>query len=360
MEEEKRLPTAYEIRMILPLIEHKFKKRNGIKRHTNKLARMKRAFGGDERSYEFNILKDHARYNCNTPTVFETDSLNGLYWPGLRTSPWIDSLPWTRELRGEKIVAPLIRELKEIVSKNSKTITTIQSNSSSSSSCLTSCLFGSSEIDDESVSSRECNEAELRPYNEGHGHDKLVEQSNKWKTLFLIDNGRENEAVCRSCPEIMKLVKRIPRRCSDVFISAISPGAKIRLHRGPTNTKLTCHLGLIVPKGDLGLKVGTETRKWSVGEWLLFNDSYPHEAWNHAQGVRYVLIVDIWSPELTDDEVRALELLRRDRTDFLRELQAQSSIFSCCSSFLSNENQFDSDESDAEEVMRPTQKKMGK
>ena len=104
---------------MLPLIEHKFKKRNGIKRHTNKLARMKRAFGGDEAAYEFNMLKDHARYNCNTPTVFETDSLNGFYWPGLRTSPWVDSLPWTRELRGEKIVAPLIRELNQIISKNS-------------------------------------------------------------------------------------------------------------------------------------------------------------------------------------------------------------------------------------------------
>ena len=284
-DEEQRLPSAYEARMMLPLIEHKFKKRNGIKRHTNKLARMKRAFGGDEASYEFNMLKDHARYNCNTPTVFETDSLNGFYWPGLRTSPWVDSLPWTRELRGEKIVAPLIRELNQIISKNS---TMNKLPSSPQTSYLTSCLFGSSEIEDESVASREGNKAVLRPYNEGHGHDKLVEQTNKWQTLFLIDNGRENEAVCRSCPEIMKLVRRIPRRCSDVFISAISPGAKIRLHRGPTNTKLTCHLGLVVPSGDLGLKVGTETRKWSVGEWLLFNDSYPHEAWNHGQGVRYV------------------------------------------------------------------------
>eukprot|EP00938_MAST-03A_sp_MAST-3A-sp1_P000613 g613.t1 len=339
--------------MMLPLIEHKFKKRNGIKRHTNKLARMKRAFGGDEASYEFNILKDHARYNCNTPTVFETDSLNGFYWPGLRTSPWVDSLPWTRELRGEKIVAPLIRELNQIISKNS---TMNKLPSSPQTSYLTSCLFGSSEIEDESVASREGNKAVLRPYNEGHGHDKLVEQTNKWQTLFLIDNGRENEAVCRSCPEIMKLVRRIPRRCSDVFISAISPGAKIRLHRGPTNTKLTCHLGLVVPSGDLGLKVGTETRKWSVGEWLLFNDSYPHEAWNHGQGVRYVLIVDIWSPELTDDEVRALELLRRDRVKLLRELQSQrcSRCCCCCSGFDEDDHDDDSDEEETSSKTSPS------
>ena len=49
-----------------------------------------------------------------------------------------------------------------------------------------------SEVEDESVASRE-GKAVLRPYNEGHGHDKLVEQTNKWRTLFLIDNGRENE-----------------------------------------------------------------------------------------------------------------------------------------------------------------------
>jgi hypothetical protein len=331
-EKETRLPTAFEVRILLPLIEHDFKKRNGIKRHTNKLGRMKRAFGGDEKSYEFNMLRDHARYNCNTPAVFETDTLNGLYWPGLCTTPWVDSLPWTRELRGKKVVAPLIQELKKIISSANNSIQSqvpLPSSSSSSSSCLTSCLYGrSTEVEDASIASREGNKAVLKPYNEGHGHDTLVRENNKWRTLFLIDNGRENESVCQSCPEIMKLVRRIPKRCSDVFISAISPGAKIRLHRGPTNTKLTCHLGLIVPSGDLGLKVGTETRTWSVGEWILFNDSYPHEAWNHGSGVRYVLIVDVWCPGLTDEEVRALEILRRDRVKLFHELRRREAC--CC------------------------------
>ena len=308
------------------------------------------------------MLKDHARYNCNTPTVFETDSLNGFYWPGLRTSPWVDSLPWTRELRGEKIVAPLIRELKQIISKNS-TMNKVPSSQNSSS--LTSCLFGSSEVEDESVASREGNKAVLRPYNEGHGHDKLVEQTNKWRTLFLIDNGRENEAVCRSCPEIMKLVRRIPRRCSDVFISAISPGAKIRLHRGPTNTKLTCHLGLVVPSGDLGLKVGTETRKWSVGEWLLFNDSYPHEAWNHGQGVRYVRMTLLYINDTSNinDPTRryslwifglrthgrrstCTELLRRDRVKLLVSFKVN--VVRVVSGF--NDDDDSEDDSDEEET----------
>ena len=56
--------------------------------------------------------------------------------------------------------------------------------------------------------------------------------------------------------------------------------------------------------------------------------------------------MDIWSPELTDDEVRALELLRRDRVKLLRELQGQRC--SCCFGF--NDDDDSEDDSDEEET----------
>ena len=59
--------------------------------------------------------------------------------------------------------------------------------------------------------------------------------------------------------------------------------------------------------------------------------------------------MDIWSPELTDDEVRALELLRRDRVNLLRELQGQRC--SCC--FGSND---DDSEDDSDEEETPSSK----
>jgi len=47
------------------------------------------------------------------------------------------------------------------------------------------------------------------------------------------------------------------------------------------------------------------------GQCVAFDDSFQHEAWNgHPDTARVVLIVDVWHPDLTDPEVRALELMR--------------------------------------------------
>lgn len=62
-------------------------------------------------------------------------------------------------------------------------------------------------------------------------------------------------------------------------------------------------------------------RPWETGKALLFDDSYEHEVWYdgpgagdvHAGewgGVRVVLIVDLWHPQLVDAELR--ERVRRD------------------------------------------------
>ena len=45
------------------------------------------------------------------------------------------------------------------------------------------------------------------------------------------------------------------------------------------NTRLICHLPLIVPNG-CWLRVGNETREWEEGKLLIFDDSIEHEAKN--------------------------------------------------------------------------------
>jgi aspartyl/asparaginyl beta-hydroxylase (cupin superfamily) len=75
--------------------------------------------------------------------------------------------------------------------------------------------------------------------------------------------------------------------------------------------RLRCHLGIKVPHGDCGLKVGGETRHWQEGQCLVFDDSLQHEAWNHIAQPRIVLIVDLWHPDLTPAEISYLEGLHR-------------------------------------------------
>jgi aspartyl/asparaginyl beta-hydroxylase (cupin superfamily) len=86
---------------------------------------------------------------------------------------------------------------------------------------------------------------------------------------------------------------------------------RIDPHTGPTNLRLRCHLGLSIPDGDCGLTVAGETRRWREGTCLVFDDSLEHTAWNHTEAPRVVLIVDLWHPDLTPEEIAYLEGLHR-------------------------------------------------
>jgi aspartyl/asparaginyl beta-hydroxylase (cupin superfamily) len=64
---------------------------------------------------------------------------------------------------------------------------------------------------------------------------------------------------------------------------------------------LIVHLPLIVPDG-CWFRVGAERREWRSGEAFVFDDTIEHEAWNGSGAPRAVLILDIWSPFLSDAE----------------------------------------------------------
>jgi aspartyl/asparaginyl beta-hydroxylase (cupin superfamily) len=48
-----------------------------------------------------------------------------------------------------------------------------------------------------------------------------------------------------------------------------------------------------------------------VGKCLAFEDSFEHEVYNRSKQRRIVLIVDLWHPDLTPVEVRAITALFR-------------------------------------------------
>jgi aspartyl/asparaginyl beta-hydroxylase (cupin superfamily) len=96
-----------------------------------------------------------------------------------------------------------------------------------------------------------------------------------------------------------------------LYASKLNPGTHIKAHRGPTNLRLRCHLGIQIPTGDCGLKVDGETRHWKEGKCLVFDDSLEHEAWNYGSMPRMVLIIDFWHPDLTATEITFLEGLHR-------------------------------------------------
>jgi aspartate beta-hydroxylase len=60
------------------------------------------------------------------------------------------------------------------------------------------------------------------------------------------------------------------------FFSRLEPHTHLAAHCGPSNLRLRVHLGLLVPEG-CRIRVGDETRAWSEGECMVFDDSIEHE-----------------------------------------------------------------------------------
>ena len=81
------------------------------------------------------------------------------------------------------------------------------------------------------------------------------------------------------------------------------------------NARLICHLPLIVPP-DCALRVGNETRAWTEGRIVSFDDSIEHEAWNHSSELRVVLIFDVWKPELREQERRLVSTMLSAINDY--------------------------------------------
>jgi ornithine lipid ester-linked acyl 2-hydroxylase len=119
----------------------------------------------------------------------------------------------------------------------------------------------------------------------------------RWKTYFLSAYGVRADANCARCPATARLVEAVPGMTT-AFFSILSPQKHIPLHRGPYRGVLRYHLGLRVPEPahSSGIAVGGQVAHWREGASLLFDDTYPHEAWNDSDGLRVVLFMDVARP----------------------------------------------------------------
>lgn len=118
-----------------------------------------------------------------------------------------------------------------------------------------------------------------------------------WKTFFFFGYGLRSERNCSRCPETVKALQMIPGMVSGYY-SILAPGKKLPPHRGPYNGVLRFHLGLKIPASDstCAIRVGKQTRSWTEGGALIFDDTYRHAAWNRTSEWRAVLFVDFVRP----------------------------------------------------------------
>lgn len=153
--------------------------------------------------------------------------------------------------------------------------------------------------------------AELVPYIQYAEHEAMAQwrslnRNPDWTAIHLVQNGKIIEANARHCPRTMALLEQfpqpdIPRAGPNAMFSLLAPRTNIPPHVGVNNSRLVCHLPLVVPAG-CWFRVGAETRYWERGKAFVFDDTIEHEAANPSDQLRVVFIFDVWHPGLSEVE----------------------------------------------------------
>lgn len=160
--------------------------------------------------------------------------------------------------------------------------------------------------------------AAFRPYVERHARLPHLNalgllDNPAWSAFFLTKNGEPVPQNAARCPKTMAALAEVPLalvkgRSPSVIFSLLRPGAHIPPHTGEVNTRLICHLPLIVPP-DCALRVGNDTRAVVEGKAWVFDDTVEHEAWNRSNQTRVILLFEVWRPELTAEERRLVSAM---------------------------------------------------
>ena len=173
-----------------------------------------------------------------------------------------------------------------------------------------------------------------------------IKDRGTWDTLELYSEGipvvnqRSGKENCLHAPKTCELLQGIPLLADNCVgassFSVMQAGTHVEPHSGPSNTRLRVHLGLDIPEstnipnfknGDqqpeslTQLRVGNEFLSWKNGEMIVFDDSYDHEVWHFhpSNRSRMVLIVDLWHPELTIQQIAETILTHYYDTLFIKQ-----------------------------------------
>jgi aspartate beta-hydroxylase len=138
-------------------------------------------------------------------------------------------------------------------------------------------------------------------------------------TTFTDEGRRAHPRLCAVLDSLVEL--GAARKC---YFALMRPGARLANHCGGTNLFLRLHLGVVIPVGDVGIRVGGELRRWTRGGTLVFDDSFGHEAWNHSAHDRYILLLRLVHPDLSAEERALLPTINRSfsATDAARAVDA--------------------------------------
>lgn len=118
-----------------------------------------------------------------------------------------------------------------------------------------------------------------------------------WKSFFLRGYGYDMLDNQQRCPKIVEAINSI-QGVVVAFLSIMEPGTHVPQHRGLSKAWLNCHLPLMLPSDGARCEIAIngEISQWREGEWLVFDETYPHEVWNMSSEPRVVLFLQVRRP----------------------------------------------------------------
>mmetsp|Transcript_67011 Transcript_67011/g.125200 ORF Transcript_67011/g.125200 Transcript_67011/m.125200 type:complete len:644 (-) Transcript_67011:31-1962(-) len=147
-------------------------------------------------------------------------------------------------------------------------------------------------------------------------HDGGLTKSGRWCEVPLVTNTAVQREYADLFPQTLQVLRQSCQDAlglafcggGDIIFSVLKPGTRLRPHCGPSNARLTCHLGIHIPRScDQGsyIRVAAEKpRGWEEGRCIVFDDSFEHEVvYPEAEagapypGDRVVLLANFWHPD---------------------------------------------------------------
>lgn len=128
-----------------------------------------------------------------------------------------------------------------------------------------------------------------------------------WDCLYFRKEFHDVADTHRLFPATSAYLQR-HRLATEALFSRLAPQTVIEPHSDCANYVATVHL----PLSDSAayLQVSGIKKCYSAGNAIIFDSSFVHSVENASELPRDILLFNVWHPDLSDDEVRALEMIR--------------------------------------------------
>jgi beta-hydroxylase len=130
-------------------------------------------------------------------------------------------------------------------------------------------------------------------------------------------------------PKLAKAIARVnsieDNILRNVYFGTFHPGLDIKLHVNYNPHMNRGYLGLIVPEGDIAMKICHDKYYWHEGKFLVLDHSYPHCPHNYTNYDRTVLVVDFFKPNW--DREKAIQFEKEQVTERMQDNPYSLGVF---------------------------------